>query len=134
MYQSGIFDGTFNLICILQVFEHVLDPIAFLQGVATDLADDGFAFIESPHLSDLPHLPPDHDRFHAHHVYIHTRPTFEYICAKAGLKVDHWSVDLTVRNKRNFSALVSRGDSDVPPLPLNDPTEIMSMSAWWRET
>ena len=104
-----------------------------MQGVSEDLTDDGFAFVESPHISDLPHLPADHDRFHAHHVYIHTRRTFEYVCAKAGLKLDHWSVDVTVRNKRNFSALVSRGTSELPVLPLDDPDKVMAMSAWWRE-
>lgn len=133
MYHPGIFGGNFDLISVLQVFEHVLDPIKFMQGVSEDLTDDGFAFVESPHISDLPYLPADHDRFHAHHVYIHTRRTFEYVCAKAGLKLDYWSVDVTVRDKRNFSALVSRGTSELPTLPLDDPDEVMAMSAWWRQ-
>ena len=132
MYQPGIFERSFDLICILQVFEHVLDPITFLQGVAADLAEGGFAFIESPHLSDLPHMPADHDRFHAHHVYVYTRSTFEYMCAKAGLTVDFWGVDVTVRDKRNFSALVRRGTSEAPVFPLNDVAEVLSMSARWR--
>ena len=132
MYQPGIFERGFDLICILQVFEHVLDPITFLRGVAADLAEGGFAFIESPHLSDLPHMPADHDRFHAHHVYVYTCSTFEYMCAKAGLTVDFWGVDVTVRDKRNFSALVRRGTSEAPVFPLNDVAEVLSMSARWR--
>ena len=133
MYEPGLFADPFDLICVLQVFEHVLDPIAFLEGVASNLADGGFAFIEFPHISDLPHLPADHDRFHAHHVYVHSRSTFEYICAKAGLTIDHWAVDVTVRNKRNFSALVRHGASESPQFPLNDVAEVLSMSAWWRD-
>ncbi|HEY4215993.1 MAG TPA: class I SAM-dependent methyltransferase [Gemmatimonadaceae bacterium] len=129
-YRPGLLPQKFNLICLIQVLEHVLDPIGFLQGVRRDMAPKGWLYLESPDVSDFGILPFDHDRYHAQHVYIYSLPLLEYIFAKAGFVIQHSSIETTVRDKRNVVILAQAGEDigevpTVPDFPLEDAKDLV---------
>ena len=43
---------TFNVITALQVLEHQVDPVAFIQALKTKLVGGGYLYIEVPHVDD----------------------------------------------------------------------------------
>lgn len=138
MYRPGIFAEKFDLICIQHVLEHVLDPIAFMRGVATDLAPTGRIYLEGPDVADFPHLPPDHDRFHAQHVHIFSLPVLAYVFRRAGLSIERTVIETSVRGKRDLRVLASlapegataRREAD---FPLQDYRPLLAATERWRK-
>jgi len=135
MYRPGMFgQHPFDLICILQVFEHILDPLAFLFDIKQELATNGWIYIEVPDIADIGHLAKDHDRFHAQHLYIYSLPVLQHICNRVGLKIEHASVQMSVRSKYNLSILCRKksekteSSKDVEQFPLQDYQSILRQS------
>ncbi|HEX8447583.1 MAG TPA: bifunctional 2-polyprenyl-6-hydroxyphenol methylase/3-demethylubiquinol 3-O-methyltransferase UbiG [Sphingomonas sp.] len=60
-YQSGGIEGLapdarFDLVCAMEVIEHVSDPAAFVQGLARALADGGMLVMSTPNRTALSRL------------------------------------------------------------------------------
>jgi 2-polyprenyl-6-hydroxyphenyl methylase/3-demethylubiquinone-9 3-methyltransferase len=49
-------EGRYDLVCSLEVVEHVADTRAFIHGLATTLADDGLLIVSTPNRTSLSRL------------------------------------------------------------------------------
>ena len=52
LVDAPIERGSFDLVCAIQVMEHVPDPIEFARTLAAFLAPGGVAYVEVPNLRD----------------------------------------------------------------------------------
>lgn len=111
MFKRGTFKESFDLICAIQVLEHVPDPVDFLASIRENLSPQGLAYIEVPDVTDFGHLPADHDRFMAQHLHIYSQASLTELCRRAGLRIVHIDSMLTVRSKNNLLALLSAGSA-----------------------
>lgn len=119
IYRSGLFAGQrFDLISINQVLEHVVDPVAFLRDVRKDLDDTGLVYLEVPDVLDLGFLAPTHDRFMMQHLWVFSRSSLANICRRAGYRVVALDQQVTIRQKRNLVALLSKS-ADVTDLVVD---------------
>lgn len=126
-YRSGLFDGArFDLITINQVLEHVLDPVAFLADVRHDLADSGMVYLEVPDIEDLGYLAPSHDRFMMQHLWVFSRTSLTNVCRRAGYAIVKLDQQVTVRQKRNIVALLSKTDTAAPSDLLRDAPQLIA--------
>jgi SAM-dependent methyltransferase len=108
-YVSGLFPGQrFDLISVNQVLEHVVDPVSFLRDVRKDLADSGLVYLEVPDVLDLAFLEPAHDRFMMQHLWVFSRSSLTNVCRRAGYTVVSLDQQVTLRQKRNLVALLSK--------------------------
>lgn len=108
-YTSGHFPGVkFQLIACSQVLEHVDDPLNFLSQIRTDLADDGFLYLEIPHVRDFDSLPLDHDRFQMQHFWYFSEQTIQAFSSLAGLRVVASEVISTVRKRNNLAVMLCK--------------------------
>ncbi len=94
--QTGLENGGFDVITLLHVLEHVMDPNAFLGKLHELLAPGGLLYVMVPNEGNLPsawkslisraglkkrafkHLSP------GHHLFFHTRSTLHSLLAKNG--------------------------------------------------
>lgn len=94
--QTGLGNGGFDVITLLHVLEHVMDPNAFLGKLHELLAPEGLLYVMVPNEGNLPsswkslisraglkkrvfkHLSP------GHHLYFFTRSTLPALLAKNG--------------------------------------------------
>lgn len=107
MYTPDLFAGRrFALITANQVLEHVPDPVGFLKGLRSRLAEDGLFYIETPHVSDLAHLPKDHDRFLMQHLWMFSEASMSNVCRSAGLEIVSIERVRTLRDRNNLLALL----------------------------
>jgi len=109
MYRRGAFEQKFDVICAIQVLEHVSDPVDFLSMVRDALTASGVVYLEVPDVADLGHLAPDHDRFMSQHLQVFSRASLTEVCRRSGLELLHIDTMLTVRNKNNLLALARAG-------------------------
>lgn len=77
-------DGSYDLIALLDVLEHIEEDEASLQRLGGLLRDDGKLLLTVP---AVPSLWSEHDVIHHHHRR-YTRRSLEQCIAKAGLKVE----------------------------------------------
>lgn len=112
-YQSGIFGAQkFELITCCQVLEHLGAPNQLLSDVRSDLAGDGYFYLEVPDISDFETLPDGHDRFMAQHVSYFSEPVLRAALEQSGFNVVQQGVATTVRGRNNLW-FVSQALSDV---------------------
>ena len=84
-FTPGLFrEIKFNLISLLQVFEHIEDPVSFLKMLKGSLAPGGLIWLEIPDV-DCPR-PSDLTN---PHLYYYSANTITNILARAGLRVAH---------------------------------------------
>ena len=72
----------FDMISMLHVLEHIIDPMAFLLGIRNKLTSDGIILIEVP---DFEYNP--FDLLIADHCTHFSKPTLEQILACAGFEI-----------------------------------------------
>ena len=135
-YRSGLFDnGSFDLISINQVLEHVIDPVEFLKDVRNDLAYDGYVYIEVPDILDFGYLAPIHDRFLMQHLWVFSKASLTNVCRRAGFEVITVDQQVTVRQKRNLVALLSMSAfPDQTALLRDDPEWVLSLRQQYSDT
>ncbi len=79
--------GPYDLITMVHVLEHVLDPVAFLERAVKRLDSDGVIYVEVPNiLSDHWSGP---DVFHIAHIYNFHEVTLGKIMSRVGLETIH---------------------------------------------
>jgi trans-aconitate methyltransferase len=66
LVERGELHGSYDLILMSHVLEHLDDPAAEIRAMAKALATNGRIFIEVPNQSGHPRLPIDDNRFHIH--------------------------------------------------------------------
>jgi SAM-dependent methyltransferase len=87
-------NGSFDLVLLLNLIEHVENPLAVLTRVADLLTPGGMVLVKTPNYRSL-----DADIFRHHdwggyhsprHFVIFTRPSFSTLVERAGLDVTRW--------------------------------------------
>ncbi|MCE2947041.1 MAG: class I SAM-dependent methyltransferase [bacterium] len=102
--------GTFDLVTMFHVLEHLRDPGAALARIASWLAPGGLAVVEVPNVEATCQSPLH--LFHAAHLYNFNAPALERLGEKAGLEpVDRWFSP----DRGNFSVTLRRPEGR--PLP-----------------
>lgn len=83
--------GTFDLIRLGDSFEHMDDPLETLMSIKRLLSDDGMGIINMPLFPSAAYdvcgvswYGWDAPR----HLFLHSRKSMEYLCGKAGLKIE----------------------------------------------
>lgn len=89
------FDETYDLILLLNLVEHVLDPLALLQQAGEGLAPDGRILVKTPNWDSLDARIFRHRSWGGYHCPRHwvlfTRDSFEQLARRAGLVVDRFA-------------------------------------------
>ncbi|MBT3659353.1 MAG: class I SAM-dependent methyltransferase [Rhodospirillaceae bacterium] len=114
-YEAGLFGHQFDLISMVQVLEHVADPVEFLRQAKSDLSADGYLYVEVPDVHDFCDLAPTHDRFMAPHLWYFSEQSLGHLCRRAGLAPVRFDREFTVRNRNNLQALCRHADTKVEP-------------------
>ena len=132
-YRPGVFQRErFDLITINQVLEHVPDPVKFMIGVKSDLAQGGHVYLEVPDIEDFVHLAFNHDRFLMQHLWIFSKNSLKNICDQSGYEIVVSDQVTTVRNKRNLVCLLRPMPVTVTPEFVrhkDDPFQIQLLAA-----
>jgi SAM-dependent methyltransferase len=119
---TGVEDGAYDLIAILDVLEHVEEDRAALEGMARKLKPGGRILITVP---AHPWMWSAHDVVN-HHKRRYTRRTLKAVIGEAGLKLEmlSWFNSLLfplAAGARVAGRLTGKEDSDdkLPPRPVN---------------
>lgn len=84
-FQEGMFPpGSFDVIIVRHVVEHVPDPVAFLTTCAKTLRENGLAYIEVPN-SRWSLEESFFPEFHADHISYFSLPSLRALLFKSGL-------------------------------------------------
>jgi len=85
MYQEASFEpGSFDLLSLFQVLEHLADPVEDLRNLSRFLKPGGLFLIEVPDIL-FPGMRFDH-KWHEGHLFGFDALTLEAVAAKAGLR------------------------------------------------
>lgn len=84
-------EGAFDLIRLSDSFEHMSDPLEVLQSVDRLLDKNGMCLLSTPVIPNAAY-----DIFHEYwfewdaprHLFLHSVKSMEYLCGKAGLKIE----------------------------------------------
>ena len=92
--DTGEISGSFEVITMFHVLEHVKDPIVILSRLAEKLDDNGNIIVEVPSADDALLRLYKNDNFSRFayrgcHLFIFTNATISSVAQKAGLKVDY---------------------------------------------
>lgn len=129
-YRSGLFGRKFDLITLVHVLEHILDPITFLGELRRDLADAGLVFIEVPDVADFATLPPNHDRFMSPHIHYFSVRTIGPLLRKAGYYAVEYGVNVSSRGHANLRILCKAGDLPSVPAPGREHDAVKLRRTW----
>ncbi len=86
-YKPNIFKKKFNLISMIYILEHLLNPISFLKNVYSDMAPNSFLFIEVPDAINFKLKSAQDDIFHSEHLWIFSPKTLSSILERCGFEV-----------------------------------------------
>ena len=98
-YKPGIFDSKFNLVCLIQVIEHIPNPIRLINSLKNELATNGLFFIEAPSAANIFHRDPSDDVFMSPHLFFLNEVTFEILASKAQLTIIEYE---SIKNYRGI--------------------------------
>ncbi|MCA3070594.1 MAG: class I SAM-dependent methyltransferase [Rhodocyclaceae bacterium] len=117
--------GSFDLITMFHVLEHLRDPGAALARIAAWLAPGGLAVVEVPNIEATCQAPGH--LFHAAHLYNFNAAALERLGQKAGLEpvacwfsADRGNLSLTLRRPaaQTLPAMVGSGSASVGALAM----------------
>ena len=115
-YEAGIhirkctiheMQGTYDLIRLGDSFEHMSDPLETLISIERLLSDDGMCLLSTPL---FPNAAYDicgvnwYEWDAPRHLFLHSRKSMEYLCQKAGLKIEE--VRCNARDLQFISSLL----------------------------
>jgi SAM-dependent methyltransferase len=109
-FYSGLnpsYDGTYDVISLSHVLEHVPDPISFLKQVAGHLAEGGRILLASPDLRQNPS-----DLIIADHCTHFDEHSLSYVAKRAGLAIELLSSKLL---PKELVAVLSLGHEATAP-------------------
>lgn len=119
---DGVADGTYDVIALLDVLEHISDDVASLQSLKRKLKPGGKILLTVP---ANPWMWSAHDLAHHHHRR-YTQKSLNSVITRAGLKVDlmsHFNSLLfpVAAAARMIGKLVGKTTSDdqMPAAPVN---------------
>lgn len=118
MYQEASFEpGSFDLLSLFQVLEHLADPVEDLRNLSRFLKPGGLFLIEVPDIL-FPGMRFDH-KWHEGHLFGFDALTLEAVAAKAGLRKRF----LTVLPGNLFGVFEKSGEETLPVPDLSGHAE-----------
>lgn len=94
IYQNleNVPDGSFDVVTLFHVFEHIQKPLDFLQGLRSKMSEGGRLIIEVPHARDFLIKFVDCQAFRDHtfwseHLILHTRQSLAALLEAGGFNV-----------------------------------------------
>ncbi len=117
-------EGRFDLVSLVHVLEHIVDPGDFLSRVADRLADEGVLLIQVPY---YPHNP--FELLIADHCSHFKPATLARLLRAAGLRPVHVSVDWIAKELSVVAA-----DGVCEPVTLEPGTQLATAVDWLLET
>lgn len=85
----GHVDHPYDIISIIHVLEHIVDPHDFLQKVMGCLEWGGKLFIEVPDAVEFTYLPKDHDEFNSCHIWFFSADSLLRMLNDCNINVIH---------------------------------------------
>ena len=87
-------NGKFGVMTMFHVIEHLKDPIATLNLMKKNLADDGMIYIETPNVNDALLSLYENESFSNFtywgcHLYLYSKNTLKTLIEKAGFKLNY---------------------------------------------
>jgi len=80
--------GTFDIVTIIHVLEHMRDPVKFLRDIKRyNLSTTGLLFIEVPDDCEIDDLNWDHDEYNSCHHFMFNLTTLSTLVEKIGLSI-----------------------------------------------
>jgi SAM-dependent methyltransferase len=93
--EEAVVSGSFDIVLLLNLIEHVNDPLEVLRKVRDLLAEDGVIVIKTPNYDSLDARLFRHRDWGGYHCPRHwvlfTQASFSALAAEAGLAVSRWS-------------------------------------------
>lgn len=86
-YKPNIFKHKFNLIALIYVLEHLLDPVCFLKTLHCDMAKNSFLFIEVPDAVCFQYRSSEDDLFNSTHLWMFDPINLELLLDSCGFKI-----------------------------------------------
>ncbi len=85
-FDESTVEGTFDLITLNKVIEHVSDPVALLKHAEPLLTDRGLVYIEVPDAEGALDVGPEREEFFVEHYHAFSAASAVLAAAKAGLR------------------------------------------------
>ena len=90
-YSPNKFKTKFDLVSMIYILEHVLDPISFLRQVRRDMKNNSFLFIEVPDENNFKFRKPINDVardiFHSEHLWMFGPKTLHWLLEQCGFEL-----------------------------------------------
>ena len=86
-YKPNIFKDKFNLITLIYVLEHLLDPVCFLKTLHSDMDKNSFLFIEVPDAVCFQCKSSEDDIFNSTHLWLFDPANLELFLDSCGFKI-----------------------------------------------
>jgi len=106
--RCGFADGRFDLVTLLHVLEHLLDPNDFLDDVIADMKDDGLLYVEMPDALSTHLHSKDHDRFNSCHYFLPSERGLSSLLGRHGLEMIVARRVKTKRGAVNLTCIAAR--------------------------
>mgnify|MGYP001578883254 FL=1 len=108
LYRPGIFPHKFNLISLIYVLEHIVNPLKFLKTIRTDMLDEAFLFIEVPDSIAFSIKPKHDDIFNSTHLWMFDPKTLTGLLDHSGFKILYINRLKTIRGNFALMALAKQ--------------------------
>jgi Methyltransferase domain len=107
-YRPGMAGGTFDLITLIFVLEHLRDPRDLLAVVTADLSETGLLYIEVPDAVAFRLKAPDDDVFNSCHLWMFDPTSMVRLLADGGFQVMTLNRTKTKRGHLALNVLAAR--------------------------
>ena len=145
--DAPIDPSSFDVVCAIQVMEHVADPVAFVQELSSYLKPGGALFLEVPNLLDplrSVYDEPSYREFYFHraHIWYFTDRSLAEVARRAGVSGEvHASQDYNVLNHLHWVSAhgpqpdphAGLGPARLPVREDLDPAARADLDAWAEE-
>lgn len=107
-YIPHIFPLKFNLISLIYVLEHLLNPIEFLRKLSNDLLSSSFLYIEVPDAICFKYKPREDNIYNSCHLWMFSPITLAILLNTCGFEIFSLKRLQTIRG--NYALMVLAGE------------------------
>ena len=126
LYRLCDFEGSFDVISMIHVLEHLVDPLEVLNGIKTSLASTGKLFIQVPSYQKNPF-----DLLIYDHASFFSQESLEYLLGSAGFVVVEMNEDWV---SKEISAVCTVNENETSSYCVSDSIfdikKIVSIKFW----
>jgi hypothetical protein len=104
-YERGLFDQPLDLVSMVFVLEHLVDPDTALGDVRHDLNEYGLLYVEVPDVAAFHHKPPEDDIFNSTHLWMFDPVSLVKLLSRCAFEVLALKRRRTVRGHYSLATL-----------------------------